>query len=167
VINLQSKFCSKCGNDGAEVNAGHAHLAGQYLLRSGRAAAGVVDDGVATVDDWVTAVTPACQAELAKDCPGLEGKGPTCHACAFAHAADLTKAGCNMTPPASPDIIAYCRPNGPGPGPGPSPGPPSPPAPPSGPEMLPMYGNLKTSFFTISHAFLSSIAPRTRVLSST
>ena len=60
----------------------------------------------------VRSETPACQAALAKQCPGLAHKGPDCHQCAMEHAGVLTKAGCNMTgsPPA--DVMAYCLPGG-------------------------------------------------------
>ena len=60
---------------------------------------------------------PACQAALAKACPGLAHKGPTCHACTIARQKTLgpPSGPCSFVGNPPPDIQEYCRGGGPGP----------------------------------------------------
>ena len=54
---------------------------------------------------------PACQAALAKACPGLAHKGPTCHACTIARQKTLgpPSGPCSFVGDPPPDIQEYCR----------------------------------------------------------
>jgi hypothetical protein len=61
----------------------------------------------------VAAQTPQqCAAALAKICPGVAHRGPTCHQCVFNHTSELVSAGCNMSGSPPKEISAYCMPGG-------------------------------------------------------